>query len=135
MERVEHLLLLLVIIAAVEVLRLILLIHVGSFHSLPRLLPMHLHLHLSHMGVLMTMDLCTSQAILQILTHTHHSNVVASWRINSRALIASLKLVETTRSALRLVVPIGNVPTLKRLLRVDTGQRSWLLRLRISAAR
>lgn len=112
-ERMKHFLLLLMIVAAVKVLRLILLVHVGSFHSFASLLPVHLGLHLGHMSVLVSMHLSATEAILQILAHPHHTNVVASWRIDSRTLVASLKLIETTRPALCLMVPIGNVASLE----------------------
>ena len=77
---------------------------------------------------------------LQVLAHTHHAHVVASGRVNLRAPVRSLKLIETTGTTFAGVVEsVLNVTSLERLLRIDARQSGrllrWLLGIRIRCKR
>ena len=129
MERVNHFLLLLMIVAIVQVLRLVLLVQFCTrFQTLVRVLTAQLSLHVCQVRLLgVWMGL--SQAALQILTHANHARVISRWTVNLRPLCAPLKFIETTRSSFTGIgrptsrpVAIGNVTTLEGLLAgVDAG--------------
>ena len=82
MERLQHLLLLLVVVAAVQVLRLVLLVKVLCFHTFVGLLPVQLHLHVGQVRRLVIVEGRVGEAVLQILAHSHHPDVVARWRVD-----------------------------------------------------
>ena len=81
-ERMQHFLLLLLIIASVNVFRLILLgqLCVGFYAISGILLLIDLCLHVGQMGLLLVL-LCRrrSEATRQILTHSNHASVVTRW--------------------------------------------------------
>ena len=84
-ERMQHFLLLLLIIASVNVFRLILLgqLCVGFYAISGFLLLIDLSLHVGQMGLLLVRLLGgRAEAAWQILTHTNHASVVARWGID-----------------------------------------------------
>lgn len=132
MERVNHFLLLLMIVAIVQVLRLVLLVQFCTrFQTLVRVLTAQLSLHVCQVRLLRVW-MGLSQAALQILTHANHARVISRWTVNLRPLCAPLKFIETTRSSFTGIGPtspvaIGNVTTLEGLLAgVDAGQSCGL---------
>ena len=123
-ERVNHLLLLLVIVAIVQMLRLVLLVELCTgLQSLSRVLAAELCLHVGQVRLLRVW-VRLRQAALEILAHADHARVITCGAVYLRTLCASLKFIETTGSSLTSVgaMTISNVSTLERLLtRVDAG--------------
>ena len=125
MERVDHLLLLLVIVAIVQVLRLVLLVELGAgLESLSRILAAELRLHVGQVRLLRVW-VRLRQATLEVLAHADHARVITCGAVYLRTLCAPLKFIETTGSSFTSVgasVSISNVSTLERLLaRIDAG--------------
>ena len=126
MERVDHLLLLLVVVAIVQVLRLVLLVELRAcLQSLRWILTAQLRLHVGQVRLL-RVRMRLRQRALQVLTHPDHARVITGWAVYLRPLRAPLKFIETTGSSFAGVgatMSIGNVSTLERLLaRIDAGQ-------------
>lgn len=91
LERVDHFLLLLLIVAIVQVFRRVLLLHVRlRFHTLG-VATSDLRLHVCQVRLVRAVE-----PVLQVLAHAHHACVVTSRRVDLRALSTPLKLVETT---------------------------------------
>ena len=125
MERVDHLLLLLVIVAIVQVLRLVLLVELGAgLESLSRILAAELRLHVGQVRLLRVW-VRLRQATLEVLAHADHARVITCGTVYLGTLCAPLKFIETTGSSFTSVgasVSISNVSTLERLLaRIDAG--------------
>ena len=125
MERVDHLLLLLVIVAIVQMLRLVLLVELRTgLQSLSRVLAAELCLHVGQVRLLRVW-VRLRQAALEILAHADHARVITCGAVYLRTLCAPLKFIETTGSSFTSVgasVSISNVSTLERLLaRIDAG--------------
>ena len=125
MERVNHLLLLLVVVAIVQVLRLVLLVELrAGLESLSRVLAAELRLHVGQVRLLRVW-VRLRQASLEVLAHADHARVITCGAVYLRTLCAPLKFIETTGSSFTSVgasVSISNVSTLERLLaRIDAG--------------
>ena len=119
MERVDHLLLLLVVVAIVQVLRLVLLVELrAGLESLSRVLAAELSLHVGQVRLL-GVWVRLRQAALEVLAHADHARVITCGAVYLRTLCAPLKFIETTGSSFTSVgasVSISNVSTLERLL-------------------
>ena len=139
MERMDHFLLLLVIVAIVNMFRSILLVQFRiCFDSICCLITVlaHLRLHVGKMGLMDLLLAC--KTALQVLAHSDHARKITRRGVNMGSLIASLKLIETTRTPFALIMEdaILNASSLERLLRVDAWECSILLhRLRVGATR
>ena len=125
MERVDHLLLLLVVVAIVQVLRLVLLVELrAGLESLSRVLAAELRLHVGQVRLL-GVWVRLRQAALEVLAHADHARVITCGAVYLRTLCAPLKFIETTGSSFTSVgasVSISNVSTLERLLAwIDAG--------------